>query len=98
MTTPSDNFWVLLNKNHFNSLIKSGKDSPKPMLLKDIKGLIFFFCSRGSNYLLSDGKIFNSLFYYSEHFSPQFIARLEDRVSDIVDEITPGRLIQGVST
>ena len=42
--------------------------------------------------LSSDGKIFNSLFYYSEQFSPQFIARLEDRISDIVDEIAPGKL------
>ena len=44
--------------------------------------------------LSSDGKIFNSLFYYSEQFSPQFIARLEDRISDIVDEIAPGKRLR----
>ena len=43
--------------------------------------------------LFSDGRVFNSLFYYSEQFSPQFIARLEDRISDVVEEITPGERI-----
>jgi len=42
---------------------------------------------------IKDGRVFNSLFYYSEQFSPQFIARLEDRVSDVVDEISPGELV-----
>ena len=41
--------------------------------------------------LSSDGKIFNSLFYYSEQFSPQFIARLEDRMADVVDELPAGQ-------
>ena len=43
MTTPADNFWVLLNKNQFNHLVESGKDSLKPMLLRDVKGLKFAF-------------------------------------------------------
>ena len=43
--------------------------------------------------LFSDGRVFNSLFYYSEQFSPQFIARLEDRISDVVEEITPGERV-----
>ena len=41
--------------------------------------------------LSSDGKTFNSLFYYSEQFSPQFIARLEDRMADVVDELPAGQ-------
>ena len=90
MTTPSDNFWVLLNKNQFNHLVEFGKDSPKPMLLRDVKGLkfcIFYLL----NSLALDGKTFNSLLYYSEQFSPQFIARLEDRMADVVDELPAGQ-------
>ena len=41
---PSDNFWILMNKTHFNDLVESGKNSPRPLLLKDIKGFILFLC------------------------------------------------------
>jgi len=74
---PSDNFWILMNKAHFNDLVESGKNSPKPLLLKDIK----------------DGSLFVSLLHYLELFSPQFIAKLEDRIADLVDELKPGDLV-----
>ena len=36
---PSDNFWVLLSKAHFNTLVsESGKDIHKPLLLTEITG------------------------------------------------------------
>ena len=37
---PSDKFWVLMKKIHFNELVQSGKNSPQPILLKDSKGLL----------------------------------------------------------
>ena len=36
----TDNFWILMNKNHFNTLVESGKNMSKPVLLKDIAGLL----------------------------------------------------------
>jgi len=73
---PSDNFWVMLNKNHFNNLVESGKNTNRPILLRDIE----------------DGKVFVSLLHYAEIFSPQFVAKLEDRIADLVEDITPGEL------
>ena len=32
-----------------------------------------------------------SLLHYAEQFSPQFVAKLEDRIADLVEEISPGR-------
>jgi len=78
---PSDNFWILMNKAHFNDLVQSGKNSPKPLLLRDIK----------------DGSLFVSLLHYIELFSPQFIAKLEDRIADLVEEINPGDLVSILS-
>eukprot|EP00092_Neocalanus_flemingeri_P004491 GFUD01004831.1.p1 GENE.GFUD01004831.1~~GFUD01004831.1.p1 ORF type:complete len:656 (+),score=214.52 GFUD01004831.1:71-2038(+) len=73
---PSDNFWVLMNKSHFNALVESGKNTPRPLLLKELK----------------DGKLFVSLLHYVELFSPQFVAKLEDRIADLMEEISPGDL------
>eukprot|EP00092_Neocalanus_flemingeri_P033737 GFUD01036676.1.p1 GENE.GFUD01036676.1~~GFUD01036676.1.p1 ORF type:complete len:613 (+),score=202.94 GFUD01036676.1:73-1911(+) len=41
---------------------------------------------------LKDGKLFVSLLHYVELFSPQFVAKLEDRIADLMEEISPGDL------
>jgi len=41
---------------------------------------------------IKDGKLFVSLLHYAELFSPQFVAKLEDRIADLVEEISPGDL------
>ena len=40
-----------------------------------------------------DGKVFASLIYYDEQFSPQFIAKLEDRISEVVEDLSPGDIV-----
>jgi len=71
---PSDNFWVLLSKAHFNT--GSGKDTHKPLLLTEI----------------TDGKIFCGLLRYSDQFSPQFLAKLEDRLAELAEDFPPSDL------
>ena len=39
---PSDNFWVLLNKNYFNAIAESSKNMSTPILLSDVKGYTNF--------------------------------------------------------
>merc|ERR1719427_664654 len=41
---------------------------------------------------IKEGKLFVSLLHYAELFSPQFVAKLEDRIADLVEEIPPGDL------
>jgi len=74
---PSDNFWVLLSKAHFNTLVSgTGKDLHKPLLLTEI----------------TDGKIFCGLLRYSDQFSPQFLAKLEDRLAELSEDFPPAEL------
>jgi len=73
----TDNFWILMNKNHFNTLVESGKNMSKPVLLKDI----------------ADGKVFASLIYYQDQFSGQFMAKLEDRISEVMEDLAPGDMV-----
>ena len=42
---------------------------------------------------IPDGKVFASLIYYDEQFSPQFIAKLEDRISEVVEDLSPGDIV-----
>ena len=74
-----------MTKTNFNDLVESGKNSPRPILLKDIEGLIKSSYFRLYKYLTLDGKLFASLLHYSELFSPQFVAKLEDRIADLVE-------------
>jgi len=74
---PSDNFWVLLNKNHFNAIAESSKNMSTPILLSDVK----------------DGKVFASLLYYNDQFSPQFLSKLEDRMIEVVEDLSPGDIV-----
>ena len=93
MTAPAENFWILLNRNHFNKLIHSDTNINKPLLLRDIKGgndPNLLSCNKFS---CLDGKIFASLFYYSDQFSPQFLTKLEDRVSEVVEELDTGDMV-----
>jgi len=46
---------------------------------------------------IKDGSLFVSLLHYIELFSPQFIAKLEDRIADLVEEINPGDLVSILS-
>jgi len=46
---------------------------------------------------IKDGSLFASLLHYLELFSPQFIAKLEDRIADLVEEINPGDLVSILS-
>ena len=94
---PADNFWILLNKDHFNTLVASGKSFDKPLLLTDIQGSVMLneimHTKNSKTIFVTDGKIFSSLLYYSDQFSPQFLAKLEDRISDVAEEISPGDIV-----
>ena len=85
---PSDNFWVVLSKAHFNSLVsESGKDIHKPLLLTEITGYktcTLVFLAPFAYIVFSDGKIFCGLLRYSDQFSPQFLAKLEVTVFHIL--------------
>ena len=35
-------------------------------------------------FLFLDGKVFASLIYYQDQFSSQFMAKLEDRISEVI--------------
>ena len=52
LNAPTDNFWVMLNKEHFNHLCSSGKDLSRPILLTDITGATLYF------YRVSQIKVF----------------------------------------
>ena len=43
--------------------------------------------------LIPDGKVFSSLIYYEAQFSSQFMAKLEDRISEVMEDLSPGDMV-----
>ena len=44
-------------------------------------------------FFISDGKVFASLLYYNDQFSPQFLSKLEDRMIEVVEDLSPGDIV-----
>lgn len=42
---------------------------------------------------IRDGKVFASLIYYQDQFSGQFMAKLEDRISEVMEDLAPGDMV-----
>jgi len=42
---------------------------------------------------IKDGKVFASLLYYNDQFSPQFLSKLEDRMIEVVEDLSPGDIV-----
>jgi len=42
---------------------------------------------------IKDGKVFASLLYYNDQFSPEFLRKLEDRMIEVVEELSPGDIV-----
>ena len=40
------------------------------------------------NFPCSDGRLFVGILHYSEHFTDQFITKLEDRIAEVVDQMS----------
>ena len=45
--------------------------------------------------IFADVKIFVSLLHYSEVFPPEFLRKLEDRISELMEDFGPGEPLAG---
>ena len=62
------------------------------MSVKTKIGLIALYRSLAL-FFISDGKVFASLLYYNDQFSPQFLSKLEDRMIEVVEDLSPGDIV-----